>query len=90
MLAVLLSTGLVSTSFTIWLQAEAFKRLPVVDSSLILTSEPLWAAVVAALLLGDRFSSGDVAGGLLILAACAVNDGLVPLPKQLDAISPAE
>ena len=76
--------GLVSTSFTIWLQAEAFKRLPVIDSSLILTSEPLWAALVAAGLLGDTFSRGDVAGGLLILGACAVNDGLVPLPDFLD------
>ncbi|KAH8088799.1 EamA-like transporter [Aureococcus anophagefferens] len=29
-------------------------------------------------------SRGDVAGGLLILGACAVNDGLVPLPDFLD------
>ena len=41
-------TGVISTSFTIWLCTEAFKHLPSVDASLILTSEPLWAALVAA------------------------------------------
>ena len=52
-------TGVISTSFTIWLCTEAFKHLPSVDASLILTSEPLWAALVAAALLGERFSAGD-------------------------------
>ena len=73
-------TGLVSTAFTIWLCAEAFKRVSSVDASLIITSEPLWAAVVAAALLGERFAAGDVVGGGLILLAVAVNDDLIRAP----------
>ena len=34
-------TGLVSTALTVWLCALTFKRLPAVDASLILTTEPL-------------------------------------------------
>merc|ERR1719247_405159 len=76
-------TGIVSTSFTIWLCTQSFKHLSSVDASLILTSEPLWAAVVAAALLGEHFSAGDALGGLLILLAVAINDGLIKAPKGL-------
>ena len=76
-------TGVVSTSFTIWLCTQAFRRLSSVDASLILTSEPLWAAVVAAALLGERFSAGDALGGLLILLAVAVNDELIRVPGRM-------
>lgn len=76
-------TGIVSTSFTIWLCTQSFKHLSSVDASLILTSEPLWAAVVAAALLGEHFSAGDAFGGLLILLAVAINDGLIKAPKGL-------
>ena len=76
-------TGVVSTSFTIWLCTEAFKHLPSVDASLILTSEPLWAALVAAALLGERFSAGDALGGLLIVLAVAVNDELIRVPGRM-------
>jgi drug/metabolite transporter (DMT)-like permease len=76
-------TGVISTSFTIWLCTEAFKHLPSVDASLILTSEPLWAALVAAALLGERFSAGDALGGLLIVLAVAVNDELIRVPGRM-------
>ena len=40
-----LYTGLWGTAATIWLQAAIFKRLPAVDASVILSTEPLWAAM---------------------------------------------
>lgn len=70
--------GLVSTAFTIWLQALAFKQVPATDASIILTSEPLWAALFASALLGEHLGVNQLAGGAAILAACAVNDGLLP------------
>eukprot|EP00321_Phaeocystis_globosa_P006535 CAMPEP_0118809840 /NCGR_PEP_ID=MMETSP1162-20130426/586_1 /TAXON_ID=33656 /ORGANISM="Phaeocystis Sp, Strain CCMP2710" /LENGTH=451 /DNA_ID=CAMNT_0006739311 /DNA_START=54 /DNA_END=1409 /DNA_ORIENTATION=+ len=77
-----LYTGLWGTAATIWLQALIFKHLPAVDASVILSSEPLWAAAFAALLLGDRVTANTLLGGALIVAALAVNEELVALPSD--------
>ena len=58
------------------------------DASVILSSEPLWAAAFAALLLGDRVTANTLLGGALIVAALAVNEELVALPS--DQASDAE
>ena len=80
-------TGLISTSLTIWLQAKVFKRLPSTDASIILSSEPLWAVVVAAVLLHAEVGMNTVIGGALILSALACNEGLfnAPLEALLDS-----
>ena len=70
-------TGLISTSLTIWLQAKVFKRLPSTDASIILSSEPLWAVVVAAVLLHAEVGVNTYVGGTLILSALACNQGLL-------------
>ena len=46
-------TGLVSTALTVILQTKALGKLPATDSSVIVATEPLWAAGFAALLLGE-------------------------------------
>lgn len=69
--------GLVSTALTIWLQALAFKEVKASDASLILTSEPLWAAATAHVLLGETFGFAQYAGATLILCAVLLNDGLL-------------
>jgi drug/metabolite transporter (DMT)-like permease len=43
----LLYTGLVTTAFAIFLQSVVFKRVSSTDASIILTSEPIWAALFA-------------------------------------------
>lgn len=82
-------TGVVSTALTIWLTAKVFKRLPPTDASLILASEPLWATLFAAVLLGEQFGPASAVGGALILSALACNEGLLDgaLPEQLRASS---
>ena len=80
-----LYTGLWGTAATIWLQVSIFKRLPAVDASVILSSEPLWAAGFAALLLGDVVTPNTLAGGALIVAALAVNEEILALPSDTDA-----
>ncbi len=47
------------------------------------TSLGAWAAIVAAALLGERFSAGDALGGLLIVLAVAVNDELIRVPGRM-------
>jgi hypothetical protein len=43
----------------------------------LLTTEPLWAALTAVWLLGDAIGANDCAGGGLILLALMVNQGIV-------------
>lgn len=74
-------TGVVSTGLTIFLTARVFKVLPAIDASVILSSEPLWATGFAALLLGDGVDGWGGLGGVLILAALAINQGLLELPR---------
>jgi len=69
-------TGLVSTALTIWLQAMCFKRLPAMDASLVLTTEPLWACMFGVLLLHDSLKMGDYIGGSLIICALLANEGV--------------
>lgn len=66
-------------------QAIIFKHLPAVDASVILSSEPLWAAGFATILLGDVVTPNTLVGGALIVAALAVNEELLALPSDTDA-----
>jgi len=73
-----LYTGVISTALTIWLQALVFAKLPAVDASIMITTEPLWAALCAVLLLGDTLTAANYVGGALILSALAAQNGLLP------------
>ena len=74
----LLYSGVITSALTIWLQMVVFAKLPAVDASVLLTTEPLWAALAAVWLLGDRLGASDYAGGALIVLALCVNQGLGP------------
>jgi drug/metabolite transporter (DMT)-like permease len=70
----LLYTGLVTTAGGFLLQSLAFKRVPATDVSIILTSEPIFASALAAVLLGETVHSSDIMGGFLIISACLNNE----------------
>jgi drug/metabolite transporter (DMT)-like permease len=61
--------GVVSTAMTIWLQTITFKRLPAVDASLIISTEPLFATAAGVALLGDSVGLPEIAGGSLVISA---------------------
>ena len=82
--AAILYMGVWSTALTVLLTAKVFKRLPAVDAALILSSEPLWATVIAAALLGTVISPTDYAGGALIICALACSEGLLPFSSDGD------
>ena len=75
----LLWMGLISTAFTIWIQTLVFKKTPASDASIILVTEPLWAALCAHFLLGENLNTMQLAGGVAVLAACAVNEQIIDL-----------
>jgi drug/metabolite transporter (DMT)-like permease len=66
-------TGLLSTSLNFFLEVFALGRVPSGEASVILASEPLWAAAFASILLGEEFGWNDYTGGFLIVSACIVN-----------------
>jgi len=54
------------------IESAAFKRVPATDASVILTTEPLFAAFIGAITLGETFGSSDYIGATLIIGACAL------------------
>lgn len=71
-------TGLVSTSLNFFVELTALGRVPPSEASVILASEPLWAALFASVLYGTGLSMADSIGGALIVSACLVNAVLKP------------
>lgn len=75
-----LYTGLISTALTVLLQTRALSMLPATDSSVIVATEPLWAAGFATILLGEVLDTNAQIGGAMILAGCLSN---VLLPEDI-------
>ena len=68
--AVLAWTALASTALTILLQTYALARVPAATASLVVSSEPLWAALLGAVPVGrDELWGRGRRGGALILWA---------------------
>lgn len=65
-------TGLMTTALALWVESKAFARVPATDASLILTTEPLFAAGLGAITLGETFGMSDYAGASLIIGACVM------------------
>lgn len=66
-------TGLVTTAANRIAETVALGRLASSEASVLLATEPLWAALFAALCIGESLGSNDVAGGALLVGACVAN-----------------
>lgn len=66
-------TGLISTSLNFFVELTALGKVPPSEASVLLASEPLWAALLAASFYGSNLSLSDGIGGILIVSACLVN-----------------
>jgi drug/metabolite transporter (DMT)-like permease len=69
----ILWTGLISTALTNPLEMRALDKLPATDSTMIVSTEPLWAAGFASLFLGEHLESTALIGGGMILLGCISN-----------------
>mmetsp|Transcript_4939 Transcript_4939/g.11778 ORF Transcript_4939/g.11778 Transcript_4939/m.11778 type:complete len:394 (+) Transcript_4939:43-1224(+) len=67
----ILYTGLVTTAAALWVESIAFAKVSATDASIILTTEPLFAAFIGAITLGETFGASDYLGATLIVGACA-------------------
>ena len=72
-------TGLISTSLNFFIEISALGRVPPSEASVLLASEPLWAALLAATVFHQsNFDTNDYVGGICILLACLANALLKP------------
>jgi len=67
----ILYTGMITTALALWVESIAFARVPATDASIILTTEPLFAAGAGAIALGETFGMSDYVGASIIICACA-------------------
>ena len=63
-----LGVGLVGTLLPFFLAVDAVRHIPAATAGIAATSEPLFAAALAWLLLGQHLAAGQLAGGLLVVA----------------------
>jgi drug/metabolite transporter (DMT)-like permease len=68
----ILYTGLITTAAALWIESKAFAKVPATDASIILTTEPLIAALVGAVTLGETFGVSDYIGATFIVGACGL------------------
>lgn len=66
-------TGLVTTAANRIAETVALGRLASSEASVLLATEPLWAALFAALYIGEGLGTNDAVGGALLVGACLAN-----------------
>ena len=66
-------TGIITTAANRVAETSALGKLSSAEAAVLLATEPIWAALFAALLLGEGLGLNDVAGGALIVGACLCN-----------------
>lgn len=80
----LLYSALIGNVLTMWLANEALRRVKGSDVALLAASEPLWAAVAAAIFLGDVMQANEVLGGALLIAAVVCNELLTEPESEIE------
>jgi len=75
-------TGIITTAGGIYLQTFAFARVSSTDASIILSAEPVFAALFAATLLGESLNVQDLGGCTLIIIACVANEISLVRPSR--------
>ena len=77
----LLVTGLVASAGAFWVQTFVQQKLPAARTAVILTMEPLFAALFGYWLAGDRLVAVQIFGASMILSALVVGEVLPVLRR---------
>src|SRR5919112_1640665 len=75
-------TGLVASALAFYLQTTVQQRIPAARAAIILTTEPVFAALFGYWLAGDRLSPVQPAGAALLLSALFVGEALPVLRRK--------
>jgi drug/metabolite transporter (DMT)-like permease len=72
-------TGLAASTMAYGIQTSAQRHLSTARTAVILTTEPLFAAVFGIALAGERLGSPQIFGGVMILVAVVLSEALPAL-----------
>ena len=75
-------TGLVTTALTQYMETVALKTISASEATLLFSTEPLWGAGFAHLVVGERLGLSAAAGAGLILSGCAISTVQKNAPTQ--------
>jgi drug/metabolite transporter (DMT)-like permease len=81
-------TGILSGGIGFTLQIVAQRHTPATEAALIMSMESVFAAIAAALLLGERLTMLGTVGCLMILAGVVMVEALPALPRGRRPASP--
>lgn len=73
-------TGLITTAMNRFIETTSLGKVASAEASVLLATEPLWAAIFASVLLSSDFGWNDYVGGAFIIMACLANT--LDLKKQ--------
>ena len=85
--AAVVFTGAVTTAMNRYVETTALGRMKSSEASVILATEPIWAAVFGSLWVSETFGLEDWVGGGLIVLACLAN---TLKPEQLQFFTQSE
>lgn len=66
----ILWTGLINTALTIYLETVALKSVSAMETTIFLSTEPIFGSVFAGMVLGESFGQGGVLGAFIISVGC--------------------
>lgn len=75
-------TGLVASAGAFWVQTTVQQKIPAARTALILTLEPVFAALFGYWLAGDRLTAIQLLGAVLILSALVFGEVLPVLRRR--------
>lgn len=67
-------TGCVTTALTVYMETLALKTLSAAETTMIFSTEPLWGAAFASVVVGERLGLGAGLGAALILGGCVFSN----------------
>ena len=70
----ILLTGLINTALTVYLETSAMKTLSATETTMLLSTEPIFGSIFASQILGESFGTGGMIGANLILFACILSN----------------
>ena len=70
----LLWTGLINTALTIYMETLALKSLSAMETTILLSTEPIFGSIFAGLILSESFGLSGFIGAMIISLGCVISN----------------
>lgn len=72
-LMIVLWAGVLVSAASSWLQTKGQQAVPASEAAVLFAAQPLWASVVATVMLGERLTSLGMAGAAMIVSGAVIS-----------------